>query len=66
MFQESLCDHINSQKNQTFTLVQAYNSCLGGDSSLETWMTCAGHYEIKPPIDKKFIDKTNVYILKAS
>ena len=27
----------------------------GMDSSVETKMTCVGHYEMKPPIYKKFI-----------
>jgi hypothetical protein len=32
-------------------------SCVGVDPSLETQMMCVGHFEIKPLIYKKLIEK---------
>ena len=35
-------------------------------SSLETYMTCVGHYEIIPPMYEKLKEKkTNIYVLRA-
>ena len=33
---------------------------LGGGLLLETWMTCVGCYEIKHPVDKKYIEETSI------
>ena len=36
-----------------------HNTSLRVDSSLETLMTCMGHYGIKPPTYEKFIMKNH-------
>ena len=44
---------MDENKLMTFSLKSG--SGPGVDSSLETIITCMGHYEIRPPIHGKFI-----------